>query len=79
LNDFKKLKDDLSEIDKGSVEKFSLKADLKLLQSFIDDLLMSYQEKIWKIFPVLRFLDNAAEKSFIVDLQLYNLSQQVSF
>jgi hypothetical protein len=73
------LKRALSEIDKESVEKSSLKPDVKSLQSFIDQLLIIYQEKFWTMFPLLRFLDNVAEKSFIVELQLFNLSQQVRF
>jgi hypothetical protein len=73
------LKRALSEIDKESVEESSVKPDVKSLQSFIDQLLIIYQDKFWTMFPLLRFLDNVAEKSFIVELQLFNLSQQVSF
>lgn len=47
------------------------------MQSYLDFVLSSLEDKIWKTIPLVRFLDNVAEKSCMVDLQLQYLAEQV--
>jgi hypothetical protein len=61
-----------------SLENFQLQEnDSFNLQAFLEEVIKVFGDRLWRTQPLLLFLDNIAERSFIVEMQMTFLAEQV--
>jgi hypothetical protein len=59
------------------VSEIKLAPDAESLQNFLEEVVKKFYDQFWRTSPLLLFFDNVSEKSFLVEMQLLFLAEEV--